>query len=162
MYVPAWATLLRGVRGFTSFWDYCEPYWRDRTRTGAFLGIDPNCSTSELHTNLRELPSACIGQDAYHTSFVRTNILPMSLEWHRPTHELVLKTLGARVSTQVANLIMPVLSRRASSTSATVTEAWWCTDSTLTTLPYVAPYSFFTIFFGDRNHHRHLKERNIS
>ncbi|WP_263773870.1 hypothetical protein, partial [Enterococcus faecium] len=35
----------------------------------------------------------------------------------------------------------------ASSTSATVTEAWWCTDSTLTTLPYVAPYSFLTIFF---------------
>ncbi len=47
----------------------------------------------------------------------------MSLEWYCPTHELVLKTLGARVSTQVANLIMPVLSRRASSTSATVTIA---------------------------------------
>lgn len=47
----------------------------------------------------------------------------MSLEWHCPTHELVPKTLGARVSTQVANLIMPVLSRRASSTSATVTIA---------------------------------------
>ena len=44
----------------------------------------------------------------------------------------------------------------ASSTSATVTEAWWCTDSTLTTLPYVAPYSFLTIFFGSRNRHRHL------
>ena len=71
----------------------------------------------------------------------------MSLEWYCPTHELVLKTLGARVSTQVANLIMPVLSRRASTYSATVTEAWWCTDSTLTTLPYVAPYSFLTIFF---------------
>ncbi len=47
----------------------------------------------------------------------------MSLEWYCPTHELVPKTLGARVSTQVANLIMPVLSRRASSTSATVTIA---------------------------------------
>lgn len=47
----------------------------------------------------------------------------MSLEWHCPTHELVPKTIGARVSTQVANLIMPVLSRRASSTSATVTIA---------------------------------------